>query len=101
MAKINIIHKSLYKPVLFVGCERLPFTLVTLFCGLIIMEYQSTISILISLFIYLISIIMVRRVNIEDAQFFQCLYRYIRYYSDYYPANAFYPGTKDKIQGIK
>ncbi|MBY0380049.1 MAG: VirB3 family type IV secretion system protein [Burkholderiales bacterium] len=101
MPKINIIHKSLYKPVLFVGCERLPFTLITLCCGLIIMEYQSTTAIILSIIIYFISIMMVRRVNIEDAQYFQCLYRYIRFYLDYYPANAFYPGTKDKVQGIK
>lgn len=101
MQTLNQIHKSLYKPVLFVGCERLPFTLITLICGLIIMEYQSLLSVVLSITVYLGGVIMIRRINMHDIQFFQCLYRYLRFYTDYYPVHAFYPGIRDCAKGMK
>ncbi|MFN8769266.1 MAG: VirB3 family type IV secretion system protein [Neisseriaceae bacterium] len=100
MQTLNQIHKSLYMPLLFVGCERLPFTALTLICGLIIVQYQSLWAVVISIIIYLAGVILIRRINMEDMQFFQCLYRYLRFYQDYYPANAFYPGAKDRSKGI-
>lgn len=95
MPRKIIIHKSLYKPALFVGCERLPFTLVVTLGGIMIMAYQTmTVFILVFLY-YMLSLILIRRVNEYDPQFFRCLVRYLRYYQDYYPANAFYPGRPD------
>lgn len=96
MLHTNQIYRSLYKPVLFVGCERLPFTLVVAIGGGVIMAYQSLwITIMVFMF-YIALIILIRRVNERDPQYFRCLYRYLRYYQDYYPANAFYPGLIDK-----
>lgn len=100
MAKFNAIHASLYKPVLFVGCERLPFTATTLIGGVIIMEYQTLLSSFLVFIGYLAVIALIRRINLEDIQFFQCLYRHIRFYADYYPVHAFYPGVKDMVRGV-
>ncbi len=92
---VNKIHKSLYKPVLFVGCERLPFTLITMIGGIILMQYQNIYSIVIVLIFYIFSIASIRRINVNDPQFFMCLMRYVRYFKDYYSANEFYPGAVD------
>jgi type IV secretory pathway TrbD component len=90
------IHRALYRPALFVGCERLPFTLVVTLGGILIMAYQTLWITGVVLAFYLVSLVLIRRVNEHDPQFFRCLYRYVRYYKDYYPANAFYPGKADK-----
>lgn len=95
MRKLTV-HRSLYRPILFVGCERLPFIVITTLGGVMIMAYQTLWMILAVLAFYLFSIIWVRRVNETDPQFFKCLYRYLRYYQDYYPANEFYPGRLDQ-----
>ena len=96
MVRKITIHKSLYKPALFVGCERLPFTLIVTIGGVLIMAYQNLITFILVLIFYLFSIILIRRVNENDPQFFRCLFRYLRFYTDYYPANEFYPGLVDK-----
>lgn len=96
MVRKIIIHRSLYRPILFVGCERLPFMLIITIGGVMIMVYQNLLVLLGVLFFYLLSLILIRRVNEEDPHFFKCLYRYVRYYEDYYPANGFYPGKLDK-----
>lgn len=89
------IHKSLYRPALFVGCERLPFTLVVTVGGVLIMAYQTILVFIGVLVYYVLSLILIRRVNENDPQFFRCLARYIIHYADYYPANEFYPGRPD------
>ena len=89
------INKSLYKPILFVGCERLPFTLIILIGGVVIMAYQSLIVCAAVLVFYFMGISLIRKVNKDDPQYFRCLWRYIQFYQDYYPANAFYPGKPD------
>lgn len=95
MPRKIIIYKSLYKPVLFVGCERLPFTLVVTIGGILIMAYQTLFIFIGVVVFYLVSIILIRRVNEDDPQFFKCLMRYLQLYSDFYPANEFYPGKAD------
>lgn len=100
MLKKTPIYQSLYKPILFVGCERLPFTVIVTLGGVILVNYHSLwVAILVFIF-YVVSIMLIRRVNIEDPQFFLGLYRYIRYLDDYYPANEFYPG-KTEIQLLR
>ena len=96
MPRKIIIHKSLYKPALFVGCERLPFTLVATTGGVLMMAYQTMCAFFLVFIFYLVSIILIRRINGHDPQFFRCLVRYLRFYRDYYPANEFYPGLVDK-----
>ena len=91
MLNKNSIYQSLYKPVLFVGCERLPFTIIVAIGGVILMNYHSLFVAFLVLVYYSVSLLLVRRVNNHDPQFFLCLYRYIRYFADYYPANEFYP----------
>ena len=95
MARKMIIYKSLYRPPLFVGCERLPFTLVVAIGGVMIMAYQSLwVSIAVFLY-YLVAIMLIRRVNETDPQYFLCLTRYVLHYRDYYPSHEFYPGKPD------
>ena len=48
------------------------------------------------IFFYLCMIILIRRVNEQDPQYFTCLARYVLDYADYYPAHEFYPGRVDK-----
>ncbi len=96
MLRTTPIHRSLYKPLLFVGCERLPFTLIVAIGGAVIMAYMSLFVTLAVLVFYLVSMILIRRINETDPQYFRCLYRYLRYYQDYYPANEFYPGIPDQ-----
>jgi type IV secretory pathway TrbD component len=92
MLKKTPIYQSLYNPVLFVGCERLPFTIVATIGGVILMNYHTLLAAAITIIFYVISIGLIRRVNMDDPQFFLGLYRYIWYFEDYYPANEFYPG---------
>ena len=95
MQRKIIIHKSLYRPTLFVGCERLPFTFTVTIGGVVMMAYQN-LWVSVGVFIYyLIAIMLIRRVNEDDPQFFLCLTRYVVHYADYYPANEFYPGKPD------
>ena len=101
MLKSNIIHKSLYRPNLFVGCERLPFTILIIICGTLIMTYQNLYNFCFTFFFYLTCVIFIRRINEYDQQFFECMTRYIFYYQEYYPANASYPGKSHNIFFIK
>jgi hypothetical protein len=78
------------------GCERLPFTLIIAIGGAVIMAYMSLFVTLTVLVVYSGCIILIRRINETDWQYFRCLYRYLRYYQDYYPANEFYPGVPDQ-----
>ncbi|MCX8514038.1 MAG: VirB3 family type IV secretion system protein [Burkholderiales bacterium] len=96
----KIIHKSLYKPILFVGCERAPFTIIITICGVFMMLFPSFIMFIAVIIFYMLSLIGIRKINEADSQFFQCLYRYVRFYQDYYPANAFYPGRVDKPKSL-
>lgn len=95
MLKKTPIYHSLYKPVLFVGCERLPFTIIAALGGIVLVNYHTLLASVMVVLFYLVGIVLIRRVNAEDVQYFTCLYRYVRYYEDYYPANEFYPG-RDK-----
>lgn len=97
MLKKNLVYQSLYKPILFVGCERLPFTIIVAIGGMVLMNYHTLLVAIMVLIFYCISIVLIRRVNAEDPQFFLCLYRYLRYFEDYYPANEFYPGKNFKL----
>ena len=94
------IHKSLYRPILFVGCERLPFTIVITIGGIIIMSYQNLIVSGCVFVYYIIAISWIRRVNNEDPQYFMCLWRYARYSQDFYPANSLYPGKPYKSKSF-
>jgi hypothetical protein len=78
------------------GCERLPFTLIIAIGGAVIMAYMSLFVTLTVLVVYSGCIILIRRINETDWQYFRCLYRYLCYYQDYYPANEFYPGVPDQ-----
>lgn len=98
MQRKMIIHRSLYKPILFVGCERLPFTIVVTIGGVFAMAYQTLWMMGLILIFYLLSLILIRRINENDPQFFKCLYRYLTNFNDFYPANANYPGKVDNPQ---
>lgn len=92
MKRKIVIHKSLYRPILFVGCERLPFTIVVTIGGVLIMAYQTILILVFVLIFYCLSLILIRKVNEHDPQFFMCMARFLRYSNDYYKASEFYPG---------
>lgn len=94
----SIIHRSLYQNVLFVGCERLPFMLVIVIGGVVVMLQPSLLAIIGVIIFYLVMISLIRYINKNDSQYFLCLYRYLRYGQDYYPVHEFYPGRSDKPQ---
>lgn len=96
MLKKTIIHKSLYRPNLFVGCELMPFTILILVCGILVIVNQNIITFCLTFIFYLLNIIFIRKINESDAQFFECITRYILNYQEFYPSNAFYPGKNEK-----
>lgn len=96
MRKQTKIHRSLYKPLLFVGCERLPFTLITLICGLLIIQIPAVLTFVLVMMFYMVAITIVRNINKNDPQFFYCMYRYMFYLNDYYTVHSFYSPYKAK-----
>ncbi len=90
MRRQTKIHISLYKPVLFVSCERLPFTLITLICSLFIIQMPCLLTFTLVIIFYTIAISIIRNINKHDPQFFYCMYRYMSYLNNYYPVHAFY-----------
>ena len=90
------IHIYLYKPLLFMGCERLPFTFITLLSGLVIIEIPSLVTFIFTFGFYLVVVNIVRNINKTDPQFFHSMYRYLVYLQDYYPVHAFYSGNYSK-----
>ena len=79
------------------GCERLAFTLITLICGLLIIEIPSIWIFGFTLIFYCIMVHVVRSVNKKDPQFFYVMYRYVFYLQDYYPSNSFYSNKSNKL----
>jgi type IV secretory pathway TrbD component len=88
-----LLHRSLWKPILYMGCERVPFLLIAISSALLIMEGNLWVKI--GGFIYFgIMIGITALINNNDPFIFQIMWRY-RLYQNFYPSHALYPGRPD------
>ena len=86
-------QRSISKPIMMMGCERVPFYIIALTSGLLIMEGGWIIK-AIGLFYFLLMVGIVSFLNSKDPFLFHILYRYYKY-EDFYANNALYPSTAD------
>lgn len=87
------IHPGVWKPVLFMGCEKLPFLIVAISSALLIMEGGLWVKIG-GVMYFAVTVGAIALVNAREPFFFQIIWRY-KSYQDFYPSNAMYPGKPD------
>jgi len=87
------MHRSLWKPILFMGCERTPFMIAAISSALLIMNGGMWAKIL-GLAYFVIAVALMAIINAKDSQYFQIMWRYVKY-QNYYANNAIYPGKSD------
>ena len=92
------LRSAIWKPKLFMGCERVPFLIVVISSGLLIMEGGLWVKIA-GVIYFLIMVGIMALVNAKEPFFFQILWRY-RSYQDFYPNNAMYPGRPSKAKNF-
>lgn len=88
------LYRSLWKPIMYMGCERTPFMVVLFSSALLVMQGGLWVKISGVVYFFIMVGIMAL-VNSRDPFFFQILWRY-KSYQDFYPSNALYPGKKDR-----
>lgn len=88
MRKVTL-HRSLYKPILVMGCERAPFITIMMSSLLLIVQGSFEVKIIGIVFFIAMTGIMAF-LTAKDPYFFRVLFRYLRY-QDYYPASAMFP----------
>ena len=84
------LHKAIWKPRLFMGCEPKPFLIVMLSSGLLIMEGSLWVKIAGAIY-FIVMVAGMAIANAIDPFFFTILYRYLQY-QDFYSNNALFPG---------
>ena len=90
------MHRSIWKPIMFMGCERTPFMIVAISSGLLIMN-GGFIGKIVGVVYFIVAISIIALLNRKDPQFFQILYRYtFLYKQDFYANNALYPSKADR-----
>lgn len=92
MRKVTL-HRSLWKPILVMGCERAPFIVIMMSSLLLVVQGSFEVKIIGVVFFIMMTGIMAFLTN-KDPFFFKILFRYLRY-QDYYPATAMWPGKSD------
>lgn len=92
MRKVTL-HRSLWKPILVMGCERTPFIIIMMSSLLLVVQGSFDIKIIGVVFFVVMTAIMAYLTN-KDPFFFKILFRYLRY-QDYYPATSMWPGKTD------
>ena len=92
------LYRSIWKPILFMGCERGPFLMVALSSGLLIMEGSFWLKI-IGIVYFVVMVAIMAYCNSKDPFFFQILYRYLKY-QNFYLNNALHPGSPDKPENF-
>jgi len=97
MRKVTL-HRSLYKPILVMGCERAPFMIIMLSSLLLIVQGSFDIKILGIVFFILMTGIMAF-LTAKDPYFFKILFRYLRY-QDFYPSTAIWPSKSKHPNNI-
>lgn len=87
------LHRSLWKPIMFMGCERIPFMMIAISSALLIMEGGLWVKVA-GVIYFLIMVGIMAIVNAREPFFFKIIWRY-RYYQDFYPNSAMYPSKPD------
>lgn len=93
MQRINL-ERSIWKPVLLMGCERVPFLAVALSSVALVMEGSLWVKIG-GVIYFALAIAVIAWCNSKEPFFFRMCYRYLQY-QDFYPSNALYPGKSDR-----
>lgn len=98
MRKVTL-HRSLYKPILVMGCERTPFIVIMMSSLLLIVQGSFEVKIIGVVFFAVMTGIMAF-LTAKDPYFFKILFRYLRYQDFYlsdaiYPSKSFYPNNTD------
>ena len=88
-----LLHRSLWKPILYLGCERAPFFLIAISSALLIMEGDLWVKIGGAVY-FAVMIGIIALITAGDPFRFKILWRY-RLYQDFYPSHAMYPGKPD------
>lgn len=88
------MYRSLWKPIMFMRCERIPFLAVALSSGLLVMEGGLWVKVG-GIVYFAVAIALVGLANSKDSFFFQIIFRYVRY-QDYYPSCALFPGRAER-----
>lgn len=84
------LHKSIVKPKLIVGCERIPFMLVFITSLLLLVEGKFTVKIIGGVFFF-VGVGIIAFLNKKDPFFFKVLIRFLKE-QEYYPSSASFPG---------
>lgn len=88
------LPKSIWKPKLLMGCEVLPFTLVAISSGIMVLQGGLWVKVFgVVYFVFLIA--GMAYCNSRDPFFFRILFRYLKY-QDFYANTALYPSKADK-----
>ena len=87
------LYRSVWKPILYLGCERAPFLLIAISSALLIMEGSLWVKIG-GIIYFAVMIGIFALINAKDPFIFKILWRY-RLYQDFYPSHAMYPGKAD------
>jgi len=88
------LYRSLWKPIMYMGCERVPFMVVLFSSALLVMQGGLWVKVGGVVYFFIMVGIMAI-VNSRDPFSFKILWRY-KSYQDFYPSNALYPGKKDR-----
>lgn len=97
MRKITL-HRSLYKPILVMGCERTPFLIIMMSSLLLVVQGSFDIKIIGVVFFIVMTGIMAF-LTAKDPYFFKILFRYLRY-QDFYPSDAMWPSKSSHSNNI-
>lgn len=87
------LYRGLWKPILFMGCERTPFMLVAITSACLVLEGGLWIKVF-GIIYFIILIVVMAVINSKDPYYFQILWRY-KSYQYFYLNNANYPGKPD------
>lgn len=92
------IHRSLWKPILWMGCERAPFMIIMISSALLVVEGGFIVKI-VGVVYFVIMTGLLAYLNNKDPFFFKVLFRYLSY-QDFYPSTAMWPGKKSFARNL-
>ena len=88
------LYRAAWKPTMLVGCERVPFVLVAIVSGILVMEGGFWIKVIGAAF-FVIGVGIMALINSKEPFAFAIGWRYL-FYQDYYASHALYPGKPDR-----
>lgn len=90
------IIKALWKPKLYMGCERLPWLIVAFLSATSAYVAHDWLTRGLSLGFGLVLIATIAIINSKEPHFFAIWWRYLMHYQKYYPNVARYPSRRHK-----